>query len=609
MRANLSNLLAAALLLILSACPRTAAAALVTGTSVTIATSPASVSSSGAELSAVFHGAVTPEGMDARIFFEYGPTASYGSSTPWQDIGSGFSKVSVSATATVPTPVPDGTAYHFRLVASNGLATFYGPDQALTPSFTIGAVVITPSTVSFSGTVNPNGLGWPASRYNNVWVSWQTPVAGNQAIGSGTSGVPVTTTSPLTGRRSVPPGIYHYQLAIWWPQGAIYGPVQVFSVAPPAMTYSAPVTTATDAALSLTVNPNGIDTTAVIQYVSTSGLVSGSTAAVDLGSGFAPVPLNTDFAGLAPNTAYNYRVVTTSALGTLYGPYQLISTQTAFGTAAVVSSGDHAPGILDANFAVLGNPALNESDNAAFQATLSGYSVTKANNSGIWVYSGSNTSTLIAQTGTSAPGHLPGSTVANGTFSGLSDPVLADDNAVAFLGTLAITATSSPQVTATNNSGIWANTSGTTTGPLLLVARTGDPAPDTGGATSASGPVFGSFSQFVLPDQGGVVFLANLNSGSPRTRLAAAVPGPGGVTASNSQGVWGVDTDGLLKQIIRSGDTLSINGGAKVIASLSIFNPPAASAGQTRHFNNAGDLTYEATFTEGSSAIVQSVIP
>jgi len=129
------------------------------------------------------------------------------------------------------------------------------------------------------------------------------------------------------------------------------------------------------------------------------------------------------------------------------------------------------------------------------------------------------------------------------------------------------------------------------------VAKVGDPAPDANGAVSAGSPVFAAFSQFVLPDQGGVIILATLSTGT------------GGVTAGNNQGIWAVDTNGILKQVIRTGDGLTVNGTAKVISALSIFNAPKTATGQTRHFNNPGDLTYKATFTDKSTGFVQSVFP
>jgi len=70
-----------------------------------------------------------------------------------------------------------------------------------------------------------------------------------------------------------------------------------------------------------------------------------------------------------------------------------------------------------------------------------------------------------------------------------------------------------------------------------------------------------------------------------------------------------VGTDGVLTQIICTGEALTVNGSPKTISGLTIFNDPTDSTGQTRHFNYPGDLIYKATFTDGSSSIVQSVFP
>jgi hypothetical protein len=91
--------------------------------------------------------------------------------------------------------------------------------------------------------------------------------------------------------------------------------------------------------------------------------------------------------------------------------------------------------------------------------------------------------------------------------------------------------------------------------------------------------------------------------------LATLKTGIGGVVSTNSTGIWAVGTNGLLTQVIRTGNGLTVNGSAKVISGLAIFNAPAASTGQTRHFNNPGDLIYKATFTDGSSGFVETVFP
>ncbi len=467
----------------------------------------------------------------------------------------------------------------------------------VTPLYTVNGAVVTGTLVTFSASVNPNGDAGPSSNKTNVLVSWQYGLAAGsytmgstttQPIGTGTAAVPVTFTL-AKGRMAA--ALYHYRLVISSTLGYTYGPDQTFSFEPPTLAYpKPPVTTGTGAVLSPTVNPNGLDTTVSIQYGLTSACTSGTIPIGDIGSGFAPVTVSGTLNGLAPDTAYYYRVVTTNVLGTVNGPAQEFATQPAFGTAVVVLTGSAAPGLPGATFKALGNPTINNLDQTAFQATLTGSAssgITTSNNSGIWAGNPAGGLALIAQTGTPAPDYTGLSSV--GTFSTLSDPVYADDNAVAFLGTLAVSGT----VTTSNKTGIWATTSGT----LALVARTGDNAPDVTGTASASGPVFSVLTQFVLPDQGGVIILATLKTGT------------GGVTTTNNTGIWAVGTNGLLTQIIRTGNALTVNGTVKIISGLAIFNAPAASTGQTRHFNNPGDLTFKATFTDGSTSIVQSMFP
>jgi hypothetical protein len=83
----------------------------------------------------------------------------------------------------------------------------------------------------------------------------------------------------------------------------------------------------------------------------------------------------------------------------------------------------------------------------------------------------------------------------------------------------------------------------------------------------------------------------------------------GGVSNQTNQGIWAVGTDGVMRRILCKGDSLSVNGAMKTISTLSIFNAPAASTGQSRHFGNAGGLLYKVTFTDGSNSVVQSMYP
>ena len=146
---------------------------------------------------------------------------------------------------------------------------------------------------------------------------------------------------------------------------------------------------------------------------------------------------------------------------------------------------------------------------------MAGAGIGSTNNTGIWVDNGS-ASTLVARTGAAAPG------VTGGVFGSLGDGVFSSGGRVAFCATLS----AGVGVTSANNVGIWTNANGA----LALVTRTQSNAPG-----YATGARFVSFTKVLFPKQGGVMFLANLALGG------------GGVTAANNQGIWAVNTSGVLK--------------------------------------------------------------
>ncbi len=255
--------------------------------------------------------------------------------------------------------------------------------------------------------------------------------------------------------------------------------------------------------------------------------------------------------------------------GGSYGIFGLSGTAAGY-TQAVVK-GAAAPDISGAEFEEFGNPALNSQSHIAFQAIITG--VPAAQNSGIWADSGTNGLELVAQTQQPAPG------TTGAQFASFSDPVYNNFDAVAFRATVK----SGDTVTtgAGNNSfGIWANNGGS----LQLVARAGGDAPGTDGA------VFQSFLQFALPDQGGVVMLANL------------LIGAGGITAATDQGIWAVDDNGNLQLIAQKGTVDPVSG--SMITSLVFLPAESYVSGQTRSFDQpTGNLLYKVTLRNGTSAI------
>ena len=80
---------------------------------------------------ATLRATVDPDGLPTSYYFEYGENDTYGLSTPAGELAATEGPVDVSAAIFGLAP---GTSYHFRIVASNSLGTFIGPDQTLTTS-------------------------------------------------------------------------------------------------------------------------------------------------------------------------------------------------------------------------------------------------------------------------------------------------------------------------------------------------------------------------------------------------------------------------------------------------------------------------------------------
>ncbi len=84
----------------------------------------------------------------------------------------------------------------------------------------------------------------------------------------------------------------------------------------------------TTATVSGSVNPNGAATTWYVEYGTTTGYGS-KTSATSAGSGTSSVSISPMLAGLTPGTSYHYRVVATSTAGTGHGADGLLTTSAA----------------------------------------------------------------------------------------------------------------------------------------------------------------------------------------------------------------------------------------------------------------------------------------
>jgi virginiamycin B lyase len=82
---------------------------------------------------ATLRGAVVPASQATTYFFQYGRTASYGRTTAAANAGQGGGTIGVQATV---TGLLASTSYHYRVVATNGTDTTYGPDRTFTTTAT-----------------------------------------------------------------------------------------------------------------------------------------------------------------------------------------------------------------------------------------------------------------------------------------------------------------------------------------------------------------------------------------------------------------------------------------------------------------------------------------
>ncbi len=94
----------------------------------TVVTLPAS---SVKKIEATLEGTANPNGGRTTVYFEYGTTTDYGSSTAPQAVGNGTSPVPVNAVLP-PFALDPNTTYHFRLVAASVGGTTVGGDILFT---------------------------------------------------------------------------------------------------------------------------------------------------------------------------------------------------------------------------------------------------------------------------------------------------------------------------------------------------------------------------------------------------------------------------------------------------------------------------------------------
>jgi REJ domain/FG-GAP-like repeat/FG-GAP repeat len=188
---------------------------------------------------------------------------------------------------------------------------------------------------------------------------------------------------------------------------------------------------------------------------------------------------------------------------------------------------------------------------------------------------GGSTWTLLAGVGQSAGGN-------DSIWVDLGYPVNSPTSAgVAFPGKI-------KGATLPKSDGIWWLPEG---GNLRLLARQGEQA-----AECAEGEKWLTFKSLALPGGAtGPLFAAKMKA------IGDSAP-----PLRTDTGVWGVDRAGSLRLLFREGRT-SIGG--KTVKTFNVLKEVSGSPGVTRAFNSLGQVTWQATFTDGTTGVVVTQVP
>jgi Tol biopolymer transport system component len=180
--------------------------------------------------SATVSAAVSPNGRETSVHFEFGTTTAYGRATAPRSIGAGRSDVGVSE---VLTGLAEGTTYHYRVVATNAIGTTAGPDQVFgTPLapvvVTLAPDRITPRSARLRGRVDPNDLAGLAYHFEyGRTARYGSRTPSRRVTGSDFTVVAETVTGLRRRTR------HHYRLVVLGAGAPRYGADQTFSTSDP----------------------------------------------------------------------------------------------------------------------------------------------------------------------------------------------------------------------------------------------------------------------------------------------------------------------------------------------------------------------------------------
>ena len=280
--------------------------------------------------SAVLNGTANAAGTTFNLFFDWGLTTAYGTSTaalPSSATGNTLTSMSLSLSA-----LAGNTTYHYRArgVTSGGLVVF-GIDKTFTTApdapavVTTAATAVTTSGATLNGTVNANGGTATATFEYGTTTAYGTVVSSTPSTVTGA--IVTNVSSVITGL--LPNQLYHYRAKGVNITGTTNGNDMTFTtgaVLPVVVTNFANPVGSTTATLNGTVTANNAATTVTFQWGPT--VAYGNTTGATPGSvtGMTGTAVLANLTGLTINSTYHFRCVGVNSAGTTYGLDQTFAT-------------------------------------------------------------------------------------------------------------------------------------------------------------------------------------------------------------------------------------------------------------------------------------------
>ena len=302
----------------------------------TVTTNPAT---NVASFSATLNGSLNPQGSITSVRFQYGPTTSYGFTTPVQtQTGNTVRNITANIIGLSASHI-----YHFRIVASNSGGTHFGSDRTFTTLSATGSPVVTtnPATTvaSFSaalnGSLDPHGLTTTVHfQYGTTTSYGLTAAAPSQTrstfrnVSANISGLTAST-------------VYHFRIVATNSSGTSVGSDRTFTTlsatgSPVVTTNPATTVASFSATLNGLLDPHGLITSVHFQYGPTTSYGLIAAAPSQTGNTFRTVSAN--ISGLSANTIYHSRIVATNSAGPSMGSDRTFTTLTATGPPVVTTS-------------------------------------------------------------------------------------------------------------------------------------------------------------------------------------------------------------------------------------------------------------------------------